>query len=269
MDVIIDADCASIPVDAELLTSQGSLALNLLARLNYDPLNPPVADLLASAHHLDGDWLVVTPIHWEASHNDALIVAAGQSLNLEETEAKYWFESLSTFLAGEGMTLYYCDKDTWLLSNPARPAIHAKPVFQIINHSLMPELAQLDASMYWQKFFTECQMFFASQPNTSPVNGVWIWGGAKLGAKKSVSICADENSLSLAQVCTKEVTPYDLDIELKKFQILLMNHIDNLSLKHQTEISQISARWYWNNSAYKTRSLNWFTRIWRSLIHAH
>lgn len=269
MDVIIDAECSGTPVDAELLSSHGSFTLNLLAQLNYDSLNPPVADLLAVAHHLDGDWLVVTPIHWEASHNDAMIVAAGQYLNLEEIEARSGFDILSSFLAPEGMTLYYCDKETWLLSNPAKAEIHAKPFFQIINHSLMPELSQLDSTMYWQKFFTECQMLFASQSKTSVINGVWVWGGAKLGSKKALSICADADFLPLAQACSKSVTLYTPDVELKQFQIVLLKNKDNLSPKHQAELNQISARWYWNNSAYKTRSFNWFTRIWRSLFHAH
>ena len=57
--------------------------------------------------------------------------------------------------------------------------LNAKPVHHLLNKSLMPELAQLDKTMYWQKFITESQMFFASNPNQSLVNGLWIWGGCK------------------------------------------------------------------------------------------
>lgn len=269
MDVIIDTTCSNVPANTEVLTSQGSAVLNLLVRLNYDSLNPPLADLLRLSHHLEGDWFVVNPIHWEASHNDVLIVAAGSELNLEEAEARYWFDLLSAFLVSEGMTLYYHDKDTWLLCNPGKPVINAKPVYQITNHSLMPELAQLDATMYWQKLFTECQMFFASQPNTSLINGVWVWGGAQLEDKQSVPICADNHFLSLARVCSKDVTPYSSAIDLKQFQIILLNDFTNLSPQHQEEITKMSARWYWNNLAYNQSSPNWFTRIWRSLTHAH
>jgi hypothetical protein len=226
-----------------------------------------------------------------------MIRATGKDLGLTEAETQFWFNRLSEYLAEESMLMHWYDANTWLLLVNKKP-LHASPVYQMINQSLMPALAELDASMYWQKFFTECQMFFAAQ-NThlmakssgssaehthkpwerndradvtseqAPLNGVWIWGGAELGAKKNDSICADSHLLSIAELCSNHVTLYNPSIQLKKFQIILLNDIDSLSRSHQEEIKKISAQWFWNNTAYTQSAPNWITRIWRTLIHAH
>ncbi|KTD50819.1 hypothetical protein [Legionella quateirensis] len=269
MDVIINADCASVPMDVTPLTSMRQVSLHLLASLGYDRLNLPLADLLRITHHLEGSWVVLSPIHWQASHNDAMIIAAGSDLQLSEQESLSWFKLLSDYLHVDGLTLYYHDASTWLLHAANKPLLNAKPVYCLFSHSLMPELAQLDSTMYWQKFFTECQMFFASQPNSSLLNGVWAWHGGTLAAKKSIPVCADETFFSMAQACSNKVTLYSPSVRLRDFQIILLNDIEILDPKHQQELSTISAHWYWLNSAYAHKNYNWFTRIWRNLTHAH
>jgi hypothetical protein len=269
VDVVINSDCSTIPEQSKLLVSQSTALLNFLVSLGYNSIDPPLADVLRQANHLEGDWLILSPLSWQATHNDAMIVAMGKELQLSELESRYWFQLYFDYLAHENISLYYHDAETWLLHAENKPTINAKPVHQIVNHSLMPELAQLDSTMYWQKFFTECQMFFASHPNNSALIGVWIWGGAQLGHKKTIAVCADEQLFSSAQICSSNVTLYNPSIRLKQFPILLISTMDTLSKQHQEELKKIPTRWYWNNSAYTCSDLNWFTRLWRKLTHAY
>lgn len=270
MDVVINSDSFIVPEYSKLLMSQGTVFLNLLFSMGYDPLNPPAADLLRQLKHLDdGNWLVLSPMHWQASHNDAFIVATGKELHLSDTESKAWFKLFSDHLAHDGFTLDYYNNELWLICINQRPAVNAKPVYHLLNKSLMPELAVLDPSMYWQKFITESQMFFASTPNHTSINGVWLWGGAKLTKKNSISICTDEQLLALATICSTNVSLYNPSIELKKFDILLLSDFDILSAQHKKELNKKSINWYWNNSAYTRSDKNWITRLWRNLIHAH
>jgi hypothetical protein len=268
MDVVINSDCGLTPQRSVPLASQRDVVLNLLVSLGYNPLDFPFADALRRFHHLEGSWLVLTPAHWQASHNNAIIAAYGKELELSNTESHDWFKLFADYLAVDGIELYYHDASTWLLSAHDKPPLNAKPISQIINQPLMHELAQLDSSMYWQKFFTESQMFFASQPNESALNGVWLWGGAPL-IEKDRSICVDEHFMALAQICSSNVTLYNPSVNLKKFKILLMNNLDNLSEHHKEQLKKIPSRWYWNNSAYAVNNYNWFTRLWRNLTHAH
>lgn len=269
MDVIINSVCAGVPEGSRLLASQGSALLNLLVSLKYDPLNPPVADLLRQYKRLEGDWLMLSPVHWQASHNDAMIIAAGDDLQLDDIQSQSWFQRYADYLAEEQMTLHYYESGLWLICVNQKPSINAKPVHHILNKSLMPELALLDTSMYWQKFITESQMFFASLPNETALNGVWLWGGARLDGQSPMSICADEHFLELAKICSSNVSPYSPSLELKKFQIVLLNDFDVLSTQHKFQLKKLRCNWYWNDFAYTQSDSNWITRLWRTLIHAH
>lgn len=269
MHVVINAECAVVPEKAKALQSETKALLNLLLCLNYDPAYPPLADLLRQYHQLQGEWLLLSPVHWQATHNDAMIVALGQDLQVKEQDAKFWFEHFSQYLAEEGLALYYHDAQTWLLCTDKKPTLHAKAVHHLLNLSLMPELARMDKSLYWQKLITESQMLFASRPNPTLMNGLWIWGGGTLEKQQKIKICADEHFLSLAQICSSKVDLYHPAINLKEYHLLLINKLAAISPKHQEELTKMNASWYWNNVAYTLHSCNWFARFWRKLIHAY
>lgn len=268
MDVIINSENSTIPKEAELFFSEKESLLNLLMVLGYDPLNPPIAEVLSLYHKLQGDWLILSPIHWQATHKDAMISATAKELQLDAKTFQYWFDLYAAYLKEEHVILYYHDAHTWLLQSLNKPPLKAKPVHRLLNCPLMPELEQLDSSLYWQRFFTEGQMFFASHPNDSQLNGAWLWGGASLEEKKDRSICADETWFKLASICSDDVTLYNPTLKLKQYSILCLNDFDVLSVAHQKELEKISVRWYWNNIAYMMKP-KWFTRFWRKLTYAY
>lgn len=269
MDVIINEECDAIPEGYHELTTQSDALLNLLYALDYDPLNPPAADLIRKIHHLEGRWVVLSPIHWNASHNDASIVAVGDELQLNQSEAEFWFKLYSEYLADEGLSLYYHNANYWLLALKNQPELQAKPPSLIINKSLMPQLEHLDKSMFWQKWFTESQMFFASLPNDTLINGVWPWGASKLGGKKTTTIYADSSFIAAAQLCSSNAIPYSPAVTLRSDQILIVDQFATLSETHQDQLKKMPVNWYWNNKAYTRNNNNWFIRIWRNLFHAH
>lgn len=269
MDIIINAECNAIPEDTKALVSQESPLLNLLTCLGYDSINPPLAELLSRHYQLEGDWLVLNPVHWQASHNNAVIAAYGIHLELDEQQLKEQFHRFSTHLMSTGMALYYHDPYTWLLSTNHRSLLNAKPTHLIINKPLMFELAQIDETMHWPKFLTESQMFFASLSDSQLINGIWLWGNAPLGEKKNLKICADKTFFSIAQLCSTEVSLYTHSLSLKEFDLLLIDDLSVLSELHHEHLAHSAARWYWNNACYEHTCFPWFTRLWRRLTHAH
>ncbi len=269
MHLIINSECSSIPEGVKPLNSEGTALLNLLYCLGYDPADPPLGDLLRKVHQLEGDWFVASPIYWQASHNDALILATGKDLELNESEIKPWFELFAGYFAEEEITLHYHDAETWLIQDPKKRALKAKPVYQLVNKSLMPELAQLDEHLFWQRFVTESQMLFASKPNSTAANGLWPWGNAKLTAPKTTTVCADAAFLPLAKQCSANATLYSPEVNLKEYEIVLISEYSMLSPQHQEALAKQPAQWYWNNAAYSNHCDNWFTRLWRKLIHAN
>lgn len=268
MNVIINANCELTPQDSKPLVSQGSALLNLLSCLDYDVENPPLAALLAKYHQLEGDWLVLNPAHWQASHNNVVITAFGKELELAESELKALFHLFSDYLREGGVALYYHDESTWLLSSTHNSLLKTKTIHQIVNKPLMFELAQMDTTMYWQKFFTESQMFFSSQQQLV-LNGVWLWGGGRLGKKKELSIIADYSFFELAQLCATDVSLYEPTSSLTDYDLLLLSDISVLNKTHQEQLEKKEVSWFWNDQAYVYSPASWFTRLWRTLVHAH
>ncbi len=269
MDVIINAECTTIPKETKSSLSQGSALLNFLACLNYDTSNPPLADVLAQHHRLEGDWLILNPVQWEASHNNVILSAFGKDLGLDELEFKTLFHGFSDYLMSTGMALYYHDSYTWLLSSNHKSLLKAKPLYHMLNKPLFVELAQMDETMHWQKFLTESQMFFSSHHNQSLVNGVWLWGGGILKDKKNIRIATDQHFLPIAQLCSTAVSLYESTRSLNDFDLLLLGDISVLSKTHQEQLEKMTVRWHWNNLSYEYSPISWFTRLWRNLVHAH
>lgn len=130
---------------------------------------------------IDGHWLTVSPIYWQATHNDAMIMACGAELDLPDDESRRWFEALAAFLVHDKVKLHYHDAHTWLIQFDAAPPINAVPVHTLIQQSMMQQLKALDPTLFWSRFLTETQMFFSEHPLNKareeryPVNGVWVW----------------------------------------------------------------------------------------------
>lgn len=269
MDIIVNAFTDFIPQGTKELASQGGPLLNLLGCLGYDNHNPPLADLLSQHYRLEGEWLILNPVRWHASHNNVVITTLGMDAGIDEQQLKADFHNFSEYLMSAGMALYYHEPETWLLSTNHRSLLKAKPLHHILNKPLMLELVQLDDTMHWQKLLTESQMFFASLNKPSLMNGVWVWGGGTLGDKKSIKICADNKFFSLAQLCSTEVDLYNPNHSLREYELLLLTDLSVLSKTHQQQLEKMATRWYWNNAGYEYSHLPWFTRLWRKLVHAH
>ncbi|MGL6030059.1 MAG: hypothetical protein ACRC0B_02970 [Legionella sp.] len=264
MDVVINSECIQLPKHSVALETQGCALLNYLTCLGYTHNQMPLAALLAQSRALDGDWVVLSPVFWQASHNNAVIVATGDSLELSEDESRYWFELFSKVFAVGGDRTYFYDAHTWLFSGANMPGLYARPAVQLINQPIMPELSQLGDSMYWPKMFTEGQMFFAAHADESIINGLWAWGGGDI-VLSSKRVVADESFLAIARLSAIDVIAYNPSISLQACDILLIDSIDVLSNEHKKILSK--AKCYWRNRAYVNSS--WLTRFWRSLFHAN
>ncbi len=147
---------------------------------------PLVVARLCRHDNLEGRWLIASPIHWQATHNDAMITACYEDLDLSDEASRQWFAALADFLKYDNIKLHYHDAYTWLIQFEQSPPIHAKPVHTVLNQSMMQQLKTLDPTLFWSRFLTENQMFFSEHPLNKtregryPINGVWIWGDEQL-----------------------------------------------------------------------------------------
>lgn len=271
MDVIVNARIHSLPDAVTELPSQGQAYLNLLQSLGYAAEQLPLADLLAQEHGLAGEWLILSPIHWQASHNDAMIMAYGEDLCLADDESRAWFQALADYLARDLWQLFYHNAEIWLMSRKSMPAIQAKSIYQMFHRSMRPELLALDDSLFWSSFLTETQMFLHSHPlNQSRIrqqkpliNGVWVWGTGRLNVSKT-AICTLASFENIARLCSTNVHVYSPALSLKPFDTLLINNLTDLSDRHQKELTQSPyTRWFWNDFSYLAKKQRWWQQLWR------
>lgn len=267
MDIIINASISQPPVNSKPVTSQPTHYANLLATLGYSVDELPVADLLRRYHHLEGAWLMCSPIHWHATHNSAMIIASGADLHLSSDDSLRCFEAWATFIADEGMSLHYHDATTWLLHAPKQPPLFAKSPDIIRQQPLTEHLQSLDNSLYWQRFITESQMFFNSH---DAINGVWIWGGGMLEAASSKVVFVDsENTEHLASIVSNNTKRLETNSDLTQDGLCLLDDIqltsaESMLIKHPALakcMKRYPAGWYWNNLAYATKPTHYLLRL--------
>ena len=123
----------------------------------------------------------IHPIHWQATHNDAMIVAQGQELAMTDEESAAIQSLLGDLLPAYGLTLQAAG--LWMANGSADlSSVNPKPLQQIMHCSLLPHLLSLDQSLKWQQMLTEVQMGMSNLvfnqtrlSNGLPtINGIWL-----------------------------------------------------------------------------------------------
>lgn len=270
MDIVINQKTPSIPPNAEPIDHEGDVFLHLLRCIDDTADSPPMGDLLRRYHGLDGTWLIASPIHWEATHNDAMIVACGDALELDDQRSRELFSVLETFAKEDHITMHYHNASTWLLQCSNKPVIHAKSPHALLHQSMLTHLTSLDDTRYWQKFITEVQMLFTMNPLSKrpqmayPVNGLWIWGGGALKSTANTPIFCDDHFFKFAQLVSHHVhlDKNPSSLALPEECILLVEQLsdsERMDLEHRFRNRTVS--WYWNNRAYRTQPKRWMTRL--------
>lgn len=267
MDIIINDIQNELPLGHSRLPHPGSFYQNILSVMGYPLASPPVADLLARYHGLSGEWLVASPICWEATHNDAMIIASGDSLDLSEEASKAWFDVFRESVDTLSCQAVFHDSHTWLIQMDDKPAISAKPPNHLHHQSMMPHLAVMDQTLFWQRFFTENQMFFSAHPLNQariasfPINGLWIWGQGQLDAPSKTPIYCDEAFHSLAQNLSSNVRSIEPHQSINEGVVFTQRCTDDLLDHLKQPIKKQRMRWYWNNVAYASKPTHWLWRL--------
>lgn len=263
MNIIINSCLDNKPEGSININNFSDYYLNILGCLDYDNNKPPAADLLRRMHKLDGDWLIVSPINWQATHNDAILVSAGYDFALSEEQGEKLFTKLLEFLQGENIDVFYHNEYTWLIRPNNAPNINARPVYSLLHQSIMPDLESLDKSLFWARFITESQMFFNGNSIHPAINGLWVWGAGRLNARSNAHLLAcDADAYQLAQVLTSNVTNVSQINKFVKDGIYLCSSIDCLQNLDDKVVQRLKY-WYWNNISYKVSPKNWFTKLIR------
>lgn len=270
MDILIDSESTWVPEHSTLIHGQRDYYHQLLTCMGYADTAPPMADLLRRYYELDGTWLVVSPIHWEATHREASIKSVD---TLSEQESHLFLNALTPFVHEAGMELFYHTPQCWLLRCDGKPTISAKPVSLLQHGCIFPELSKMDSTLFWQRFLTESQMFLSTQslnqgrPELEVVNGLWVWGQGTLGLPSTKHVvCNGSHAMKLARLLTCHVEDNASPHVFLNNSLYLFNQLSEKKCRAlQTTLRKYTMHWYWNNMSYVIRPKRWFLpfkRIW-------
>ncbi|MBA3536647.1 MAG: hypothetical protein H0T84_08570 [Tatlockia sp.] len=269
MDIIINGEKDAFPLESNALSGQADYYHRILDCLGYEPEHQPLANLLKLYHGLEGNWVIASPVHWEASHNDAMLTAAGRELELSDEESRLWFKEVSDFLKADGFTPVYHDACTWLFKIDDKPKISSQSVQTLLHHSLMPVFSSLDSSIYWQRLLTELQMYLSAHPlnlkrNELTINGLWFWGEGAFELKgRRVIISDDEVLLNYANATESAIIPMTSTTLFSKAQLVIINEPKQIEICRLSEkIKKNTVNWYWNNCSYSSQAASWWSRLW-------
>lgn len=250
MEVIINASRQAGTAQIESMA-----VARLLKAFDYTDDALPVAELLARYHGLSGVWTVLSPIHWEATHNDALMMSGGDA-------PRDLFDAFQSFLAEENMQLYYHDATTWLLQCDAHSLPHTKPLHAVLQQSMRPILKSLETEPFWLRFLTEAQMFLSGHQHT--INGVWFWGESPCHApdNKPLVIYGDDAWRAALQLISTDVSMYQPDMKCSKQSVCFMPVYDSGAVQSlAAELAQQHVCWSWNDIDNITKPKRFWTRF--------
>lgn len=272
MDVIINANADCLPHGSKQLDTQYNYLLNILHGLGFQEENPPVADFLRQIYNLEGDWLVVEPVFWEASHNDAMIMTAGSHLYLTEEESRSLFRDVALFLAEDGLALHYHNAFTWLVKVDGKPKISCKPASLMLHQSMMPVIKGMDDTMYWQRLLTELQMYLSAhscrqRDGLMPINGLWFYGDGTFKFAHNTTVVTDDEQLLASFPFNTQRLSFD-ESKFNHSIVVINDYQKNTMDNLLSAIGNQPVRWFWNNMAWSTPRKNWWARLGRGVINA-
>lgn len=271
MNVVVNADYNFSKTDGKIINQQTSYYQNILTCFGYSETEPPVGDLLRAFHGLKGEWFVASPIRWQATHNDAMLVASDAQLNLNDQDALALFDVFTNYAGEKGFRTYFHDNYTWLIQGDDMPLISAIPVQGMIHQSLFPYLKALDKTSFWQQFITETQMLFnepiPTRKTKSLVNGVWVWGAGSLRAPSAKKcLVNNKHDYALASLLSTQVNYFSVEHIAKNALLIFESGIKQNELeKLEHLLASYSVCWSWNNLQYTSLPTSWFARLFLTM----
>lgn len=151
----------------------------LFDALGFEKPHPYAA--LYAAQDINASQVVrLSPISIKTTHNDALVVGGGESLDITDNEHKQITDLLEAHFASYDIAISHLSQHDWLLTHDK--TIITTPLHDVINQSIYPLLPEGEDKAFWHRIITECQMLLFQIPQLQErqdkldINGVWLWG---------------------------------------------------------------------------------------------
>lgn len=260
LHLILDASHTDDSVAATHFYAMQWWQMNLMNAVNA---SNGIAQFLALQHGLaDGNWHIASPIHWEATHNDAMIVLDGQE-GVGEHELTHFFQVFQGFLERDDLSARQLASGLWLFDAKNLFSGGLPPLNVVMHRSLHEYMKTMPNE--WRTWFTEIQMLFhvASPNHQSIINGVWPWGGGKLKL--------DTPIYQFGAFSTMDAQQWSPEMKLPQSGVLLIaeTHINEFKDIYNKKYLNRSLTWWWRNKTYQTSPASCWNKFKAWFSHAN
>ncbi len=171
-----------------------SAVFTLLANDLYDP---------------DRFYMHADPVHLQADIDSALLTP-GADLNISETEAEGFCQTLNQHFAEDGLTFLVLNNNSWFVSSREEIKLETTPLPDATGRNVNYLLPCGEDALRWKQILTEAQMLLhmdelnVARENTgqASINSLWFHGSGQLtdqqgGDKKAVinNLCSNHDVL--------------------------------------------------------------------------
>jgi hypothetical protein len=254
LDLIFDCDCPDISKLSQSFWFKQTWQMNLARSMG---LSQGVASLTANSLGLGpGTWFLLSPILWQATHNDAMIVQVAAD------KSGLYFAALQKFLAQDGGRIFAISEDLWLMDACFLAELESCDLNQVMHHSLQPLLQKMSPS--WRRWWTEVQMLFQTLTGNAPalINGVWPWGGGAWTPNQVIychSQCEEFKALN-GQDWNPKTWP--------KTGVVVIDQVESMAIYQSLSATQ-GLRLWWRNGYSEQLPLSIWQRIRKWVQHAN
>lgn len=141
------------------------------------------------------------PLHLRADR-DRVLVFAGGDIEPDDAEANTLVRAFNDSFGGDGIRLEYAAGD-WFVTMPEPLPADPEPLDRLAGRYLDEALPGGAERAGWRRFLNETQMLFhelelnltRSEQGRPEINGLWLWGGGRLGDRAQVAVdrvCSDD-----------------------------------------------------------------------------
>lgn len=253
LHLILDASHTNDAVEAQSFFTTQWWQMNLMNAINN---SMGVAQFLAHQHGLaKGNWHIASPIHWEATHNDAMIVLDGQA-GVDENELIHFFQVFQGFVERDDLPIEKLSSGVWLFDAKNLLECTLPSLNSVMHRSLHEYLLMMPNE--WRTWFTEVQMLFhcATANKATTINGVWPWGGGEFKLTTPIYQLGDFPGI--------EAKNWSSEMKLPHTGVLLISeqHAKEFEeIFNKKFINRVPVTWWWNNKTYQTKPKT----IWKHL----
>lgn len=249
--------------------------LHVLSSLTDNPY-ACLTSLIGSQSQQLEQGMFLSLVHIDTGHNDAMVTAIDDEIQLSSEELSLLGESLCMHLQQEGFTVQPHPCPPLFLTHPKVNFCYGPCIDTLKNDSLI-RIIHRGEHRAWLKLMTELQMILTNHPvnlaregaGKLTANGVWFWGNQAAKMKGTIRTIMSDDPMISAWFNARgySVIPYHPEILTNHVSHIVLKEVDDVIVKQLRKISTNQhTRWHFTNELVVVKKSSFLARLFTKWV---